>query len=103
MPRLRGGCIMTVRCAILGPSKPRLAAATMPARYLLVKGMARGSLTFRQTDVTRALKAVTAAGIEVARIEIDRNGRIVIIPGKPTSEEANEWDRAYGADQTQIR
>jgi hypothetical protein len=60
--------------------------------------MARASSTFRQQDVTRAVKAVTAAGVHIARIEIDKAGKIVIItaggtnqPGETT--EANEWDR----------
>jgi hypothetical protein len=58
--------------------------------------MARGSCTFRQRDVTKAIKAVAAAGVGVARVEIDRNGKIVVIIGKPaeTAEDAqrNEWD-----------
>jgi len=60
--------------------------------------MARAPSTFRQQDVTRAVKAVTAAGVHIARIEIDKAGKIVIITadeperlGKMT--EANEWDR----------
>ena len=59
--------------------------------------MARAPSTFRQQDVTRAVKAVTAAGVHIARIEIDKAGKIVIItagsdqPGKST--EVNEWDR----------
>ena len=60
--------------------------------------MARAPCTFRQTDVTRAVKAVTAAGVHIARIEIDKAGKIVIITGDATdqlgeSTEANEWDR----------
>jgi hypothetical protein len=60
--------------------------------------MARAPCTFRQTDVTRAVKAVTAAGVHIARIEIDKTGKIVIIAGgrndQPAeSTEANEWDR----------
>ena len=60
--------------------------------------MARAPFAFRQQDVTRAVKAVTAAGVHIARIEIDKAGKIVIIttsateaPGEMT--EANEWDR----------
>jgi hypothetical protein len=61
--------------------------------------MARSSLTFKQTDVTRAVKAVAAAGIEIARVEVDRDGRIVVIAGKPESNAVagrggNEWDGA---------
>ena len=59
--------------------------------------MARAPSTFRQQDVTRAVKAVTAAGVHIARIEIDKTGKIVIITGGPTEPddlgEANEWDR----------
>jgi hypothetical protein len=60
--------------------------------------MARAPSTFRQLDVTRALKAVTAAGVHIARVEIDKLGKIVIITGNTTDQpgkmrEANEWDR----------
>jgi hypothetical protein len=60
--------------------------------------MARAPSTFRQQDVTRAVKAVTAAGVHIARIEIDKAGKIVIITADPTNRsdemtEANEWDR----------
>jgi hypothetical protein len=56
--------------------------------------MARGSSTFRQQDVTRALKATVAAGIEVQRIEIDKTGKIVVVTGKATVEpgDHNSWD-----------
>jgi hypothetical protein len=58
--------------------------------------MARAPSTFRQQDVTRAVKAVAAAGVNIARIEIAKDGRIVIITLAESSEierrEANTWD-----------
>jgi hypothetical protein len=60
--------------------------------------MARAPCTFRRTDVTRAVKAVVAAGVHIARVEIDRAGKIVIIAAEVTEQsgktrEVNEWDR----------
>ena len=56
--------------------------------------MARGSCTFKQQDVTRALRAAVAAGIKVQQIEIGKDGRIVIVasPGAATSS-LDELDR----------
>ena len=59
--------------------------------------MARGECTFRQRDVTAALKAARDAGSEVARVEIGK-GKIVMVMGKPNGtmpegqEGTNEWD-----------
>jgi hypothetical protein len=53
---------------------------------------------FKKTDVTRATKAVLAAGLEVARVEIGRDGAIVVVSGRPQEsprdgrDERNEWD-----------
>jgi hypothetical protein len=65
--------------------------------------MARGPSTFRQQDVTRAVRAVTAAGVGIARVEIDKAGKIIIIAAgsDPAGEgrETNEWDGVLRHDQ----
>jgi hypothetical protein len=57
----------------------------------------RRPLIFKKTDLTRALKGVLAAGMEIGRIEISKEGVIVMVTGKPeeppdASAEENEWD-----------
>lgn len=59
--------------------------------------MSRGRCTFRQSDATKASKAAVAAGVEVARVEIDRDGKIIVVAGKPQEPSAereggSEWD-----------
>jgi hypothetical protein len=60
--------------------------------------LSRRPCIFRQTDLTRALKGALAAGMEIARVEIDKDGRIVVVtrkehggPGGDGKGE-NEWD-----------
>jgi hypothetical protein len=38
---------------------------------------------FKKSDVTRATKAVLAAGLDIARVEIAKDGAIIVVPGKP--------------------
>jgi hypothetical protein len=60
--------------------------------------MSRGQQIFKQRDVTKALKAAVKAGIVVGRVEIDKDGKIIIVLTK--SEHAangekpgkNEWE-----------
>jgi hypothetical protein len=59
--------------------------------------MSRAPQTFRQSDVTRALKATVKAGIAVRRIEIEKTGKIVVVAATPQeadreNPEQNEWD-----------
>ena len=59
--------------------------------------MSRRPSTFRQRDVAAAIRGAIAAGCTVARVEVDKDGRIVVIMiDKEQSPEkaagANEWD-----------
>jgi len=44
--------------------------------------MGKTSPTFKQRDLTRAYRAVGAAGGHVARIEIDKGGKIILVPAQ---------------------
>jgi hypothetical protein len=66
--------------------------------------MVRAPSTFRQQDVTRAVKAVTAAGVRIARVEIDKTGKITIIVSTPAEAEQHDvldlerrdWEARHG-------
>jgi len=47
---------------------------------------------FKERDVTRAAKAVLAAGLAIARVEIGKDGAIVVVPGKPEGQVAAQSD-----------
>lgn len=60
--------------------------------------MTRSRCTFRMTDLTRAIRAVEAAGKVVQRVEIEPSGKIVVLtgdgPAADKPEGANPWDNA---------
>jgi hypothetical protein len=53
-------------------------------------------------DLARAIKAVKKAGEDVARAEVARDGKIVLVlqkhDGPPSGSERNEWDEVDGED-----
>jgi hypothetical protein len=56
--------------------------------------MSRAPLTFRRRDIVAAVKAIETAGLPVARVEICKDGKIVVIIGSPATAPTpeNEWD-----------
>ena len=58
--------------------------------------MGHGPCTFKEVDLIRALRAAKKAGVEVARAEVAKDGKIILIldrseKGLPEIER-NEWD-----------
>jgi hypothetical protein len=63
--------------------------------YRMPKPKPRAPLKFKQTDVSRAIRAAKAAGLEIASVRVASDGEIIIVPGAPTIKivgEVNEWD-----------
>jgi hypothetical protein len=52
--------------------------------------MVRAPSTFRQNDVTKAVKGVQAAGGKVSRVLIGQDGKIEIITGPAKPESADD-------------
>jgi hypothetical protein len=53
--------------------------------------------SFKKTDLTRATRAVLAAGLGVARVNINKDGSFAIIPetaaqSEPAAANENPWD-----------
>lgn len=61
--------------------------------------MSHGPQRFRESEIRRAIKAARSAGLEIARLDINKDGGFAIIPGTPTepstqSAPPNPWDDA---------
>jgi hypothetical protein len=51
---------------------------------------------FCQSDLTKAVKAVIAAGLHVAGVKVNAQGDIEVVTGAETAQDLqgeNEWDR----------
>jgi hypothetical protein len=60
--------------------------------------MTRPPASFRQRDLTRAVKAVIAAGLHVAGVKVSAQGDIEVVTGEKRVHDSppqggNEWDR----------
>ena len=62
--------------------------------------MSKGMQIFKETDLRRAIRAFQKAGLSIARAEIDRDGKIVVVVGESRQESAGNdngeqsWDAA---------
>jgi hypothetical protein len=57
--------------------------------------MPKGSLLFKEGDLRRAIKAFQKLGLPIARAEIERDGKIVVVTGEGNKgSTVNEWDGA---------
>ena len=68
--------------------------------------MARAPSKFRQGDVTRAVKAVVAAGVEIREVIVDANGQIRVVANQTVPNgngSENEWDTVYEPTAPQVR
>ena len=60
--------------------------------------MSKTKTTFRKSDVKRAILAAEAAGMKVARVEVDKVGKISLFPDKGEANDGleTEWDEVLG-------
>ena len=58
----------------------------------------RGPSNYRVRDLDMAIKTVQKRGLNVTRVEIAQDGRIIIIPGEPTvmhnPDVVDDWEDA---------
>ena len=70
-----------------------------PRKCASEEDMARRTVSFRQSDLTRAIRAATKAGIKVARVDITLGGQISVFaetaPGIDTSDAVDKELEAF--------
>jgi ssDNA-binding replication factor A large subunit len=55
--------------------------------------MPRAPSPFRQADVTRAVRAVRSAGVDIVRVELTKDGKIVIVTSEAQPAVQEDLDR----------
>jgi hypothetical protein len=66
--------------------------------------LAKGALSFKETDLTRAFRAAKKAGVSVkVGIDLRRNFMWVTPVKTDDTTERNEWDEMYGTGPLQVR
>ena len=63
-----------------------------PDKAQLRSSRLRTRPSFRQVDVTRAMKGARAGGLEVGRLEIDATGKIVLFAKDELNKPLNAFD-----------
>src|SRR5262245_7902942 len=88
------------------PVAPLSASATTGEAAVVTS---KGQWQVKPRDVKKAVQAVRASGLDVARVEFDKDGKFTVVAGKPTTTEkgnsnANEWDGVLnGKPKTEVR
>lgn len=60
--------------------------------------LTRRPSTFKKSDIVRIVSGVQAAGLDVVRLEVQRDGLIVVVTGTPGEvSNAVELDALHGA------
>jgi hypothetical protein len=65
--------------------------------------MRRRPSVFRQSDLTKAVKAVIAAGLRVVGVKVGIDGKIEVTTGEAPAQEStplDTWMAKHGPDQT---
>ena len=54
--------------------------------------MSKGLQIFKQTDLLRAIRTFQKAGLSIARAEIDRDGKIIVVTGSNSEQIQQQQD-----------
>jgi hypothetical protein len=62
--------------------------------------MSRAPVSFKERDLTRAVKAIKKAGLKIKIVEVHKSGRIIVVPvhteGAEAQQDQDEWDQVLG-------